>query len=108
MHCWKQGCCRIRRWFDFLKESTQVSDPIGNYIATQGTATVTLLGVIAFLVHELTKSGTLNRQNFEKHLEDLGAPEGENESPEEVRMRASIIRVIRKAVDQGVSDGSSV
>lgn len=61
-----------------------------NYLATQATATVTLLGVVAYLVHELSKSGTLNRHDFEKHLEDLGAPESDNESPEEQRMRPII------------------
>ncbi len=48
-----------------------MSDPVSKHIATQATATVTLLGVVAFLVHELAKSGTLNRHDFEKHLDLL-------------------------------------
>lgn len=83
-----------------------MSDPISKHISTQATATVTLLGVVTFLVHELTKSGALNRRDFEKHLEDLGAPDSDNESPEEQRMRASILKMIRKAADTGVEDGS--
>ena len=82
-----------------------MSDPVQNYLATQATATVTLLGVVAYLVHELSKSGTLNRHDFEKHLEDLGAPDSDDESPEEQRMRASILKMIRKAADSGVEDG---
>ena len=82
-----------------------MSDPVSKHIATQATATVTLLGVVAFLVHELAKSGTLNRHDFEKHLEDLGAPDSDDESPEEQRMRSSILTMIRKAAQSGEEGG---
>ena len=82
-----------------------MSDPVSKHIATQATATVTLLGVVAFLVHELAKSGTLNRHDFEQHLEDLGAPDSDDESPEEQRMRSSILTMIRKAAQSGEEDG---
>ena len=78
-----------------------------NYLATQSTATVTLLGVVAYLVHELTRTGTLNREHFDRHLEDLDAPDGPNESAEERRMRKSIITMVRKAAATGLEDGAS-
>ena len=82
-----------------------MSDPLTKHFAMQATATVTLLGVVAYLVHELAKNGMLNRGDFEKHLEDLGAPDSESESPEEMRMRASILKMIRKAAAAEVDDG---
>lgn len=83
---------------------SESNTPITDFIATQSTAVITLLGVVTYLVHELVKNGNLNARDFNQHLDDLSAPDSLDESPNEKRMRASVINLVRKAIESGGAD----
>lgn len=77
-----------------------------NLVAVQSAAITTLVGIVAYLTHELAHSGTLNIRSFHKHLDDLGAPDSLSESVQEKNMRESILKVIRNAAGEGENDAA--
>lgn len=76
-------------------------EPTG--FGAQSTATVMLVGIVSYLIFELARNGNLNAREFHKHLDDLGGPDSLEESPEEKRMRLSILGIVRKSIDAGAA-----